>query len=691
MIGPLAYTAAGPRPSILKEPGLRDYLCIVARAWKIIAVLVGATLLLALAYAFLAPPRYTANAIVALNPPERNTETAHGEQEDLDLAGTGTAQSQPEIEWLHSRELVGEVVDRLHLHIDAEALHWPLIGAAWARLTGSAASEHIAVSAFEVPRTLYTEDFTLEAREDSAYTLTDPDGHGVLNGKVGNDEKATLHGNAGEVMIHVDSLSGAPGTRFRIARKSRLGTILAIQTNTLVVKEKGHETGVLEIDYEDGDPARAAQFVNLLTERYLERVRVRNSEQASVQLGFVESELPKLKERVDTAEAAVNAYRQEHGTLDLSLATQDLLRRQSELEQRQLDLQQQEQALSQRYTGEHPSLGAIRGQILEVRGAQEDLDKKIRAVPPMEQPQVDLARDVQSAAGLYQALLKTANRLRVVQQSPVVAAHVIDAAAIPEMPSSPNRLLVVAAGLLLGLMAGVGVAFTRAHLDEGVTDAVLIERTLAVEVSARVRRGNLRSASALMDEHDVAWNGIYDLYARLHASHGADRPALITVSGMTPGDGASFVAGHLAAAYARAGHRTLLICTEIPDTQSARFKVPAQPGFHEWQRGRPLEQCVHGTHFAHLQVMPTGARAADLPDKTFEEEIKALTTRYERVVIDSAYPLAPVLGACADDNMLVARGGHHDITAIERAAQRMSRPQIHLTGMVLNAGGTGRR
>jgi Mrp family chromosome partitioning ATPase len=154
---------------------------------------------------------------------------------------------------------------------------------------------------------------------------------------------------------------------------------------------------------------------------------------------------------------------------------------------------------------------------------------------------------------------------------------------------------------------------------------------------------------------------------------------------MVAGDGASFVAAHLAATFAHAGHKTLLIDTDFPGNHSARFKTPAEPGFAEWMSGHPLVHCVHSTNIAGLKLMPAGGKIAGVPDKLFESRLKELAITYDRVVIDATHALAPILAACADDNLLVLRSGHHGLAEIERAAQRLSRPQVHLTGLVLNA------
>ena len=47
----------------------------------------------------------------------------------------------------------------------------------------------------------------------------------------------------------------------------------------------------------------------------------------------------------------------------------------------------------------------------------------------------------------------------------------IDPASYPEKPVSPNRLLIAAAGLLLGLAAGVGTVLMSDQMDHSVKDA----------------------------------------------------------------------------------------------------------------------------------------------------------------------------------------------------------------------------
>src|SRR4051794_20375901 len=62
--------------------------------------------------------------------------------------------------------------------------------------------------------------------------------------------------------------------------------------------------------------------------------------------------------------------------------------------------------------------------------------------------------------------------------TPTVRATTVAPAEVPSVPSSPDPLLDLAVGLLLGLLAGTGAAYARSALDNRVRDAgVLAEVT----------------------------------------------------------------------------------------------------------------------------------------------------------------------------------------------------------------------
>jgi capsular polysaccharide biosynthesis protein len=98
---------------------------------------------------------------------------------------------------------------------------------------------------------------------------------------------------------------------------------------------------------------------------------------------------------------------------------------------------------------------------------------KLEAIPVHEQQITELVRDYEISKAHYSQLLnnqlsaETATQLEIRQKSEKFT--VLDAAQVPEKPSSPNRQLIDAAGSLAGLALGLLFALATEFLGMSIT------------------------------------------------------------------------------------------------------------------------------------------------------------------------------------------------------------------------------
>jgi polysaccharide chain length determinant protein (PEP-CTERM system associated) len=106
---------------------------------------------------------------------------------------------------------------------------------------------------------------------------------------------------------------------------------------------------------------------------------------------------------------------------------------------------------------------------------QEQIDfhlSKLERVPIFEQEIAGLMRDYDSLRSHYQSLLD--KKLSAQMAAELDARQkgerfvVLDLAPVPDRPSGPNRVLISLAGLILGLVAGIGLAMAIEMTDESV-------------------------------------------------------------------------------------------------------------------------------------------------------------------------------------------------------------------------------
>ena len=136
---------------------------------------------------------------------------------------------------------------------------------------------------------------------------------------------------------------------------------------------------------------------------------------------------------------------------------------------------------------------------------------KLERVPIFEQQIAGLMRDYDSLRSHYQSLLdkklsaQMASELETRQKGERFV--ILDSAPIPDRPSGPNRVLIALAGLVLGLLGGVGLAIVIEMIDLSVRSEHEATELLGIPVLAgipqmytalEVRSRRIRFALALI-------------------------------------------------------------------------------------------------------------------------------------------------------------------------------------------------
>ncbi|MBW4506564.1 MAG: GumC family protein [Scytonematopsis contorta HA4267-MV1] len=92
--------------------------------------------------------------------------------------------------------------------------------------------------------------------------------------------------------------------------------------------------------------------------------------------------------------------------------------------------------------------------------------KRLSALPQLEQKQQQLERQLQVARSTYEEMLKRSQEVDVVVNQNVGNARVVSAALVPNKPVSPKIPLYLALGGFLGMLLGVGSALMLEAMDK---------------------------------------------------------------------------------------------------------------------------------------------------------------------------------------------------------------------------------
>ena len=296
-------------------------------------------------------------------------------------------------------------------------------------------------------------------------------------------------------------------------------------------------------------------------------------------------------------------------------------------------------------------------------------------------------------------------RLNELTTTTVGAGSIISDARIPDSPASPNALLNMAAGAMVGMLLGMLLAFTRERFDRRLRTAADVRNRGRVAVLAALDGRTTPGFDDVLQPYGPGGRTFNRLRNEILASL-TPGGQIIVVTGASRGSATTLVAANLAAALARTGSDVVLIGAHLPDSVNdaaplARMLgIAATPGLSDLLAGRiGLAKAMQRTpRIPSLRVITTGgtATAAGLmQSQRLRDTLEALRRQAAYVVIEapstSSSADAQSLASLADAAILAVELRRARRPALLDAAEQLRRVGTPLLGAVVLPRLTGKR
>jgi tyrosine-protein kinase len=285
----------------------------------------------------------------------------------------------------------------------------------------------------------------------------------------------------------------------------------------------------------------------------------------------------------------------------------------------------------------------------------------------------------------------------------VSAGEIVKEASLPGGPSSPKPLMNVAVGLILGIIAGVVVAYLRHHFDRRIRTRDDAARTSGAPVLAAIpplhgpEWSGAPSADTLVSiaaPASPAAEQYRTLRANLAAQGLGGSIRALLVTSPAKGEGKSSTVANLAVACANSGLKTLAVSADPRrPTLHAFFEVEGAPGLPEVLRGHaPLSAAIFMTRIPNLFVLPSRpdpATGSDLLASHRLQEVLAEAAAHADVVIVDVTSIADgadasILARLVGNCLLVVEADRTDRHAVSRATTTIAHAGARIVGTVLN-------
>ncbi|MFK4442350.1 tyrosine-protein kinase Etk/Wzc [Caballeronia udeis] len=705
-------------PPVREDVSLAENVDVVMENRKTVFWVVLTIFLLGLAYALLAPPVFRADAMIQVEDPNSSSTSSPTpwQNKDSSTPFDPAAATAAESELILSRAVIQPTVKALNLSVDATPKYFPIIGQWIARQAKGSdlAKPFLGLSSYawggeaiDVPTfdAKPDESYTLTAGTGGTYILQNSDDIIVARGVVGEDAVGNDQGE--NVAIKVSRLVANPGTKFSVRRLREFDAIDRLQKE-LKVEELGKQAGILSVTLEGKDNVKITQIVNEIARKYVAQNVEHKRQEAQTTLAFLDQQLPMLKTALEQSENAYNAFRNEHGTVDLSEESRLLLGQMVDAQSRQLDLEQRRNELSHRFSDQYPAVASLTQSIDQLKEQQRAFAGRVAALPNTEQNALRLLRDVRVNTELYTNMLNSAQQLNIVRAGQMGNVRVVDWAMTSAKPVKPRKMIIIGISLMVGLVLGLGAPFLRRRFRPGIERSEHFEHVLGAPVysivphsemqaklESRLRRGakghHLLAAQA---PDDIAVEAIRSLQTALHFGAFQPRNNIILLTGPRPDVGKSFLSANLATVLATGGKKVLLIDADMRGGDiNTYFDVPASPGLSEAVGGQSAERLIRrAVAGTELDFLPKGSKPNNptelLMSNRFRSLLDELSMRYDVVVID-APPLlavadAAVVARYAGTTLFAVRHGWHTSAEIAEAERRLLNANVEVSGVLVN-------
>ena len=709
---------------------LMALVLVLLRGWRIIALMAILGLLLGFLYTRYVNPTYKSDALIQI---EENTQGIEALGASIsDLVGAEVSKAETEAELIRSRMILEPVVELLHLRIsltDPNIGHLDRIKSNRTHTQLNTPDDVsldtengvVKVRQFDVSPAYLNQPFTL-TKSATGFVLSD--GFDDFNGQLGQPHQ--FKGSNGQINITVTELP-ADGYPVNISKQT-LKTATDAINSALSVEEKGQKTGIIQLSMTGPNQEQVTTILNQIVQSNVDQNQSRGSEETTKTLAFMETQIPLLKEKLETSEALFNDFRKKYGTIDVGKEAELLLNEKSRIDEQLNELKLKKADLTTYYTEEHPLVIQINEQLKVLNNRTREIGDTIAGLPEIQREFLKLSEDTAINREIYLTLLKNYEQLKIVKAGQIGYARIIDSPTSTFNAIAPNKLQIMMLTTLIGMMLGVMLVLFKNLIRNVVKDPEHLEATTGIPVIATIPRSPLLSRLnkkkktaprmlAHVDHSSLSYEAIKSLRTNLMFGMPmgtvVGQPAqVILITGESPGVGKSFIAANLSEVFAQLNKKVLVIDGDMRLGELHKmFNMSQHDGLADYllqdQKNLSpidgiqsdsvvsslgIESFIHPTGMDMIDFIPRGRQSHNptslLIGEKFDNLIAQLKHQYDYIVIDSPPILAAsdamVLAQHADKVLIVTKFNHSIEGQLVYAIKQMNKANVQVDGIILN-------
>jgi capsular exopolysaccharide synthesis family protein len=455
-----------------------------------------------------------------------------------------------------------------------------------------------------------------------------------------------------------------------------------------------------------------------------------------------------LRERIKSIEKAIADGREAEIALTLKADTK-MAAAEKALADKLLPLELQEKELRETFGDDHPAVISVRNRmelvrahhgkkgagdgkdepspvqrhLQELRDEQAQNDLTLQAVTKVVDEVTANAKDttnydireesyrraVAQANDMYEATIKRLKEIDLTRDSHGIKCQPL-AHPSPGVRVAPSAFQIITGGLLLGILAGIGLAYLADLTDKSFRNPDEVRNRLGLpilghvpllkpdpEIIKKVETGELVGdplLCALFKPKSVEAEACRAVRTALYFSTQGEGHRVLQVTSPNKGDGKSLMVGNLAISMARSGKKVLVIDADCRRPRQHKvFGLSNARGLTSvLGEGCPWQEAAEQTLVDGLMLMTSGPVPPNpselLSSPKFKELLETVRGEFDYVIVDTP-PLLAVTDPCVvagrvDGLVLVLRLSRQGRPHAERAREILRSIGVKILGVVVN-------
>jgi len=312
-----------------------------------------------------------------------------------------------------------------------------------------------------------------------------------------------------------------------------------------------------------------------------------------------------------------------------------------------------------------------------------------------------LAREVDTNKSIYENLLQRLKETEVTSAIKTSNIQVVDYAAVPFKPHSPNILLNLILAAFVGLAGGVALSFVTEHFDNTIKDEEDLKNHFSIPILGVVPLvAHDVNISIEKITHEKPLSIVSESFRVLRTSvlfsSPDSQPKSILVTSTQPLEGKTTCSSNLAISFTQSNMKVVLIDADMRRPRMGKAyeqKSGNGNGLSTYLIGKhSLEEAIENTEIDGLQIIHSGPIPPNpselLGSERMKELVHLLSEKFDIVLIDAPPTLgfadSLLISRSVDGVILVTSPGITQRKSLQMSIDDIRRVQGRILGAIVN-------